>query len=176
MIAKRTRSSMLRRRERAGRLGESAPDQLASGLPRAAAVASMLGIIVAVPGVAWAAAAAHRRSPPASPPAAMQLEQVGPYLWRIPRDAGRGMRVPGWSSPRAPDRPPFGSDAALEQLANGATLPGIVRAALAMPDIHQGYGLPVGGVVATDAAHGRHQPRRDRVRHQLRRAPREELG
>src|SRR2546430_15368077 len=46
------------------------------------------------------------------------------------------------------------SDAALEQLANGATLPGIVRAALAMPDIHQGYGLPVGGVVATDAVHG----------------------
>ncbi len=46
------------------------------------------------------------------------------------------------------------TDASLEQIANGATLPGIVRAALAMPDIHQGYGLPVGGVVATDAAHG----------------------
>jgi len=46
------------------------------------------------------------------------------------------------------------TDASLEQLANGATLPGIVRAALAMPDIHQGYGLPVGGVVATDAERG----------------------
>ena len=46
------------------------------------------------------------------------------------------------------------SDASLEQLANGATLPGIVKAAMAMPDIHQGYGLPVGGVVATDARHG----------------------
>jgi tRNA-splicing ligase RtcB len=46
------------------------------------------------------------------------------------------------------------ADASLDQLANGATLPGIVRAALAMPDIHQGYGLPVGGVVATDAEHG----------------------
>src|SRR5207245_7800344 len=46
------------------------------------------------------------------------------------------------------------SDASLEQIANGATLPGIVRAALAMPDIHQGYGLPVGGVVATDAERG----------------------
>src|SRR5688572_557067 len=46
------------------------------------------------------------------------------------------------------------TDASLEQIANGATLPGIVRAALAMPDIHQGYGLPVGGVVATDAEHG----------------------
>jgi tRNA-splicing ligase RtcB len=46
------------------------------------------------------------------------------------------------------------SDASLEQIANGATLPGIVRAAMVMPDIHQGYGLPVGGVVATDARHG----------------------
>jgi tRNA-splicing ligase RtcB len=46
------------------------------------------------------------------------------------------------------------SDASLVQLANGATLPGTVRAAMAMPDIHQGYGLPVGGVVATDAEHG----------------------
>ena len=45
-------------------------------------------------------------------------------------------------------------EAALEQLANGATLPGLVKAVLAMPDIHQGYGLPVGGVVATDAEHG----------------------
>jgi len=46
------------------------------------------------------------------------------------------------------------SDASLDQIANGATLPGIVRAAMAMPDIHQGYGLPVGGVVATDAREG----------------------
>ena len=46
------------------------------------------------------------------------------------------------------------TDLALAQLANGATLPGIVRAALAMPDIHQGYGLPVGGVVATDVRSG----------------------
>ena len=46
------------------------------------------------------------------------------------------------------------SEASLAQLANGATLPGIVKAAMAMPDIHQGYGLPVGGVVATDAEHG----------------------
>jgi tRNA-splicing ligase RtcB len=46
------------------------------------------------------------------------------------------------------------SDASLDQIANGATLPGIVRAAMAMPDIHQGYGLPVGGVVATDVSDG----------------------
>src|SRR5881296_3502412 len=84
----------------------------------------------------------------------MQLERVGPYLWRIPRDEGRGMRVPGLIVADEHLIASIRSDASLEQLANGATLPGIVRAALAMPDIHQGYGLPVGGVVATDAAHG----------------------
>ncbi len=40
-------------------------------------------------------------------------------------------------------------DRSLEQLQNVATLPGIVGAALAMPDVHQGYGFPVGGVAAT---------------------------
>src|SRR5438477_9520300 len=84
----------------------------------------------------------------------MQLEQVGPQLWRIPRDEGRGMRVPGLVVADRHLIASIRSDASLEQLANGATLPGIVRAALAMPDIHQGYGLPVGGVVATDAEHG----------------------
>ena len=84
----------------------------------------------------------------------MQLERVGPYLWRIPKDASRGMRVPGLVV--ADDRliESIKSDASLEQIANGATLPGIVKAAMAMPDIHQGYGLPVGGVVATDARSG----------------------
>ena len=84
----------------------------------------------------------------------MKLERVGPYLWRIPKDASRGMRVPGLVV--ADDRliESIKSDASLEQIANGATLPGIVKAAMAMPDIHQGYGLPVGGVVATDARSG----------------------
>src|SRR3989442_4393396 len=84
----------------------------------------------------------------------MQLERVGPYLWRIPRDEGRGMRVPGLIVADEHLIASIRSDASLEQLANGATLPGIVRAAVGMPDIHQGYGLPVGGVVATDAEHG----------------------
>ena len=45
-------------------------------------------------------------------------------------------------------------DRSLEQLVNVATLPGIVKAALAMPDIHQGYGFPIGGVAATSFDHG----------------------
>src|SRR3989449_2531988 len=84
----------------------------------------------------------------------MRVEQVGPYLWRIPPDAAPGMRVPGLVVADEPLMRQIRTDAALAQLANGATLPGIVRAALAMPDIHQGYGLPVGGVVATDLRSG----------------------
>jgi tRNA-splicing ligase RtcB (3'-phosphate/5'-hydroxy nucleic acid ligase) len=85
---------------------------------------------------------------------ALALERVGPYLWRIPREARPGMRVPALVVADESLMAAIRTDASLEQIANGATLPGIVRAALAMPDIHQGYGLPVGGVVATDAAHG----------------------
>jgi tRNA-splicing ligase RtcB len=84
----------------------------------------------------------------------MRVERVGPYLWRIPRDAAPGMRVPALVLADDALMAQIRTDASLQQLANGATLPGIVRAALAMPDIHQGYGLPVGGVVATDARDG----------------------
>ncbi|HEY6179742.1 MAG TPA: RtcB family protein, partial [Kofleriaceae bacterium] len=84
----------------------------------------------------------------------MRLERLGPFLWEIPVDAKRGMRVPARVVADESLIAHLRSDASLDQLANGATLPGIVRAALAMPDIHQGYGLPVGGVVATDADDG----------------------
>src|SRR2546421_8573550 len=84
----------------------------------------------------------------------MELRRLGPYLWEIPVDASRGMRVPARVVADDALIGHLRSDASLQQIANGATLPGIVRAALAMPDIHQGYGLPVGGVVATDAEHG----------------------
>jgi tRNA-splicing ligase RtcB (3'-phosphate/5'-hydroxy nucleic acid ligase) len=84
----------------------------------------------------------------------MKIEQVGPYLWRIPPEAKPGMRVPALVVADERLMAQIRTDASLEQLANGAMLPGIVKAALAMPDIHQGYGLPVGGVVATDAERG----------------------
>ena len=84
----------------------------------------------------------------------MKLQRLGPYLWEIPLDPKRGMRVPARVVADDTLIGHLRSDASLDQLANGATLPGIVGAAMAMPDIHQGYGLPVGGVVATDAEHG----------------------
>ncbi|MBI3457201.1 MAG: RtcB family protein [Candidatus Rokubacteria bacterium] len=64
------------------------------------------------------------------------------------------MRVPGLVYANDELMASIRRDGSLEQVANAACLPGIVKASLAMPDIHQGYGLPVGGVVATDAAHG----------------------
>jgi tRNA-splicing ligase RtcB (3'-phosphate/5'-hydroxy nucleic acid ligase) len=84
----------------------------------------------------------------------MHVERVGPYLWRIPPDAKPGMRVPGLVVADEPLMEHLRNELALEQVANGAMLPGIVKASLAMPDIHQGYGLPAGGVVATDAERG----------------------
>ncbi len=84
----------------------------------------------------------------------MKVEQVGPYLWRIPPDAKPGMRVPGLIIADEVLMAQIRRDASLEQVANAATLPGIVKASFAMPYIHQGYGLPVGGVVATDAESG----------------------
>ncbi len=84
----------------------------------------------------------------------MQIERIGPVLWRIPPDAKPGMRVPGLVYADDELMTAIQRDGSLEQVANAAALPGIVKASLAMPDIHQGYGLPVGGVVATDAADG----------------------
>ena len=79
----------------------------------------------------------------------MELIQEGAYRFRIPAQ-GR-MRVPGivFAS-----RALLTEDQALQQVINVAELPGIVRASYAMPDIHWGYGFPIGGVAATDVAAG----------------------
>ncbi|MTE20334.1 RtcB family protein [Streptomyces sp. TRM43335] len=64
------------------------------------------------------------------------------------------MRVPGIVYATADLLPQASGDRALEQVAAVATLPGIVRASCAMPDIHWGYGFPIGGVAATDTEAG----------------------
>ncbi|HSI79987.1 MAG TPA: RtcB family protein [Solirubrobacterales bacterium] len=77
------------------------------------------------------------------------LSRIDDTLWELPADERRGMRVPArvFASEEILDA--IAGDRSLEQLANVATLPGIVGAAIAMPDIHQGYGFPVGGLAAT---------------------------
>ena len=76
------------------------------------------------------------------------------YRWEIPSTAMPGMRVPGvlFSSRALLDA--VERDPSLQQLANVATLPGIQGYAYAMPDIHFGYGFPVGGVAAFDLREG----------------------
>ena len=76
------------------------------------------------------------------------LRQVDETLWEIPAEARADMRVPARVFADEELLEQIAGDRSLEQLQNVATLPGIVDAALAMPDIHQGYGFPVGGVAA----------------------------
>ncbi|HEY7155427.1 MAG TPA: RtcB family protein [Gemmataceae bacterium] len=82
------------------------------------------------------------------------LEQVDACCWRIPKSYKQGMRVDGliFTNERLLEQ--IKRDQAPEQVANGAFLPGIQYASLAMPDIHWGYGLCIGGVVATDPGEG----------------------
>ncbi len=82
------------------------------------------------------------------------IERVDQYRWRIPPDAKPGMRVPAIIFADDQLMEQIRHDQSLEQAANSATLPGIIKAAYAMPDIHQGYGLPIGAVVATDPESG----------------------
>ena len=76
-----------------------------------------------------------------------KLRKISPFKWEIPKHGK--MRVPGiiYASEEIMETV---EDGALQQVANAATLPGIVKASMAMPDIHYGYGLPIGGVIATD--------------------------
>jgi len=82
------------------------------------------------------------------------LRRVDDVLWEIPADAQSGMRVPARVFADSELLDAIRSDGSLEQLCNVATLPGIVDAVLAMPDVHQGYGFPVGGVAATELPDG----------------------
>jgi tRNA-splicing ligase RtcB len=82
------------------------------------------------------------------------LEQVGPCHWRIPRSYREDMRVDGLIFADETLIAQIKKDQGPEQVANVATLPGIQKASLAMPDIHWGYGFAIGGVAATDPEEG----------------------
>jgi len=82
------------------------------------------------------------------------LKRLTPFLYEIPQAHRSDMRVPARFYADAELLEAALDDKSLDQLANSATLPGIVAYALAMPDIHQGYGFPIGGVVATAAPDG----------------------
>jgi tRNA-splicing ligase RtcB len=82
------------------------------------------------------------------------LEKLDNYRYRIPKNYKSGMRVPGIIYADEKLLKDIRQDRAPEQVANVAFLPGIVENSLAMPDIHWGYGFPIGGVAATDPENG----------------------
>jgi tRNA-splicing ligase RtcB (3'-phosphate/5'-hydroxy nucleic acid ligase) len=85
---------------------------------------------------------------------AERLRKIDDLRWEIPQTYKPGMRVPGLIYASEDLIKEIEKDQSFEQVANTACLPGIVRAAIAMPDMHFGYGFPIGGVVATDAEEG----------------------
>src|SRR6187455_3035052 len=81
-----------------------------------------------------------------------QLHQIQPYLWTLllkPGESRREVLLYG-SAPLLESM----DDKVLEQITNVALLPGLVGAAMTMPDAHWGYGFPIGGVAAFDAQKG----------------------
>ena len=82
------------------------------------------------------------------------LVKISETIFEIPQSYRADMRVPARVFTNEALLEDIIEDRSLWQLVNTATLPGIVKYALAMPDIHQGYGFPIGGVVATDIQQG----------------------
>ena len=83
-----------------------------------------------------------------------QLEKLDDYRWLVPRKLKPGMLTDALIYADEKLLKGFIQDLSIDQAANVAMLPGIVGRSLAMPDIHQGYGFPIGGVAATDADEG----------------------
>src|SRR5438093_13611847 len=94
----------------------------------------------------------------ADPPTSgcVELRRQGDCVWEIPRQGS--MRVPARIYASEKLMADLRADPALTQVMHVAHLPGIVGAALAMPDIHWGYGFPIGGVAAVDADEGAISP------------------
>jgi tRNA-splicing ligase RtcB len=82
-----------------------------------------------------------------------QLKQREDVVWELPKGAVKGMRVPALVFLSKKLLEPL-EEGALEQIANVATLPGIYKHSIALPDMHFGYGFPIGGVAALDIKEG----------------------
>jgi len=78
----------------------------------------------------------------------IKLKKIDEYRWEVPKSGS--MRVPGIIYSTSSMLEEAKQQEPLKQVANVATLPGILKASLAMPDMHWGYGFPIGGVAAFD--------------------------
>jgi tRNA-splicing ligase RtcB len=83
-----------------------------------------------------------------------QLVKIDDYRWKIPVDYKTGMKVPGLIYASKEMLESIREEQTPEQVANVAFLPGIAGYSFAMPDIHWGYGFPIGGVAAMDVKDG----------------------
>ncbi len=82
------------------------------------------------------------------------LTKITDYEWEIPQTFRPDMRVPVRIFATRNLLEHIASDKSLEQAVNAATLPGLVGSIVVMPDMHQGYGFPIGGVAATEFPRG----------------------
>ncbi|NNG14995.1 MAG: RtcB family protein [Gemmatimonadales bacterium] len=85
---------------------------------------------------------------------ALQAVKLSDWMFEIPRSAREDMRVPARVYADAQLWEQISHDKSIEQLINVATLPGVAGYVCAMPDVHQGYGFPVGGIAATRVSDG----------------------
>lgn len=83
-----------------------------------------------------------------------EIKRLNEYKWEICMDRAAGMRVPGIIYADEEILSHAKQEKTIDQVVNVANLPGIVKASYAMPDIHFGYGFPIGGVAATDVENG----------------------
>ncbi|HYH07094.1 MAG TPA: RtcB family protein [Thermoanaerobaculia bacterium] len=86
------------------------------------------------------------------------LEKINDHLWEIPKSHRPDMHVPARVYATETMLQSIVQDRSLEQLVNVCTIPGIRKYALAMPDVHEGYGFPIGGVAAVGASDGAISP------------------
>jgi tRNA-splicing ligase RtcB len=82
------------------------------------------------------------------------FEKIGPFEWEIPTTFCSDMRIPVRIFASEEILRDALGDNALVQAVNASTLPGMVDAVMVMPDVHQGYGFPIGGVAAADPVRG----------------------
>ena len=83
-----------------------------------------------------------------------KIEKINDFKWEIIKDENLGMRVPGIIFADEQLLKHAVEEKTIDQVINVATLPGILKASYAMPDIHYGYGFPIGGVAAMDKEEG----------------------
>ena len=87
-------------------------------------------------------------------PQLADLVRINDHEWEIPRSYRADMRVPVRLFAARSLLEQIVDDRSLDQAVNAASLPGLVGQVVVMPDMHQGYGFPIGGVAATELPHG----------------------